>query len=94
MIVQLEEDGKTMVELHEIKRVIYNYYKQLFGRQPKRSVTLSMEAWGQDERLSGKDNEILMTLFSEEEVQRVIKDLKLNSAPGPDGFSSAFYKSC
>ena len=32
--------------------------------------------------------------FPEEEVYKVIDEMKVNSAPGPDGFSFSFYKTC
>jgi len=32
--------------------------------------------------------------FSEEEVWATIKDMPMDKAPGPDGFTGRFYKSC
>lgn len=38
------------------------------------------------------DNSFLTQEFTEEEVWKVVKELPRNLAPGPDGFSSFFYK--
>lgn len=41
-----------------------------------------------------EDNEYLTKSFTEEEVKKVIFDMKENTTPGPDGFSVTFYKNC
>jgi hypothetical protein len=44
--------------------------------------------------LNREDNVELCRPFIEEEVHRVIRELKVSYAPGPDGFSYMFYKHC
>jgi len=41
-----------------------------------------------------EDNYNLNKLVSEEEVKKVIKEMKNGKAPGPDGFNVDFFKSC
>ena len=74
--------------------VIEKFYKKLFGKQNPSSVSLDNDAWATKGRLSAEEDELLNSPFSEEEVRKVIFDMKENSAPGPDGFGVSFYKSC
>jgi hypothetical protein len=94
MILHLEEEGKVLEDTEEIHGAIYSYYKQLFGKQKERKVHLAEEVSSSTCRLSKEDNMMLMRSFIEEVVPRVVSDMKTNSAPGPDGFSSIFYKEC
>ncbi|XP_077341249.1 uncharacterized protein LOC143986718 [Lithobates pipiens] len=43
-------------------------------------------------RISNAHREVLEAPFTEEEVLATVKELKNNSAPGPDGLSNAYYK--
>lgn len=62
--------------------------------QAERRVHLSDRVWSEVNRHSEEDISHLLRPFLEEEVEVVIRNLKSNSAPGPDGFSYTFYKSC
>jgi hypothetical protein len=33
-----------------------------------------------------------MEIFSEKEIKEALDDMKINSAPGPDGFTVSFFK--
>ena len=44
--------------------------------------------------LDSLDNDILERQFSNEEVLRALSDLGGDKAPGPDGFTLAFWKTC
>ena len=44
--------------------------------------------------LAALDNETLEGHFSEEEVYKAISELGGDKAPGPDGFTLAFWKFC
>jgi hypothetical protein len=43
-------------------------------------------------RLSNEENDLLTADFTEKEVLDAISQMKLNKAPGPDGFSAEFYQ--
>jgi hypothetical protein len=77
-----------------IKDIIYKFYKQLFGSQTRSTVSLSGGGgWRLQGRKTQADNEELTKPFTEEEVKKVVFEMRENSAPGPDGFSVSFYKS-
>ena len=52
------------------------------------------DLWRNNGRLSQADNIELTRPFTEEEVRKVVFDMKDNTAPGPDGFGVTFYMSC
>jgi hypothetical protein len=43
-------------------------------------------------QLSNKENDLLIVDFTEKEVLYAISQMKLNKAPGPDGFPAEFYQ--
>ena len=48
--------------------------------------------WPDDQKVSNENNEFFIKPFSLEEIDIVIKELKNNTAPGPDGMPVVFYK--
>ena len=55
-------------------------------------VRLHPEVWRRSGCIGREDREMLVRPFSMEEVSRAVKEMKTNTAPGPDGFSVQFYK--
>lgn len=76
----------------DIRGHIYNFYRNLFGTGPVQEVGLNSGFWSSRMRVSEEDNLMLAKDFTDSEILQVIKDLPVNSAPGPDGFSTFFYK--
>ena len=46
-ILSLETETGTTTNPEQIQEQIYNFYKQLFGRQPTRHVGVSENAWAE-----------------------------------------------
>lgn len=44
-ILSLEHNGAVVTDQMEIRSIIYEFYKKLFGRQEKSTVSLAEEAW-------------------------------------------------
>lgn len=55
-------------------------------------LDLSDDVWGTNLRLSEEDKLDLVKPFTFQEIDEVIKRMKSNTSPGPDGFSVGFYK--
>jgi hypothetical protein len=55
---------------------------------------LSPSAWGADGKVSAEENEELALTFSEQELEEIVKDMKSDTAPGPDSFPVHFFKRC
>jgi hypothetical protein len=94
MILNLDLEGRAVTDANQIREIIYSYYKDLFGKQPRRTVKLGEEAWSDRGRLSTSDNEELLKPIMETELKKTIFGMKENTAPGPDGFGVSFYKNC
>ena len=87
-------EGEATSDPNQIQKLIYDYYKQIFGRQQARFVGLSENVWAEHGRFSNLDNDELLKPFSIEEVKKTVFSMKENTAPRPDGFSVSFYKQC
>lgn len=91
-IFSLHSGEDQITDRGQIQEHIYEYYKKLFGKEPLRNIHLSLGVWDDNLRLSDEDNVNLVKPFTWEEVDEVLKSMKVNTAPGPDGFPVGFYK--
>jgi hypothetical protein len=71
-------------------REVIEYYHKLLGVSSDREHTINLE----ELHIPSHDLSELESPFSEEEVWKAILSLPSNKAPGPDGFTGKFYKSC
>lgn len=86
-------DGDTeLTSKEDLKNHIVNYSKSLFRADPSLNIHLSPNVWEEEFFLKPKDREVLIRPFKLEELDKVLKEAKLNTAPGPDGFSIPFYR--
>ena len=65
-----------------------------FGAPEESFVSLDESVTGDIPQLNSEENEVLCAPFTKKEVFDVITQMKHNKAPGPDGFSTKFYKKC
>lgn len=82
-ILSLQSEGRVLTGQEEIAAVVDSYYSRLFGSAPERAFALNMETLG----LPARDLAHLETPFSCEEVEKIVKGMPLDKAPGPDGFT-------
>jgi hypothetical protein len=92
MILSIEDGERILFDDGEIREHILRFYKDLFGSVPDPAIHLGMDMWEGDRRVSSEDNNMLVQPFSDQEIEDTIRELKTNTAPGPDGFSVDFYK--
>jgi hypothetical protein len=86
----LQVGDQVVVSQDEKEKVVFEFYEIILGKAEERNFTLDLdELVIQHHVLS-----VLDAPFSEEEVWATIKDMYLDKAPGPDGFTGRFYKSC
>jgi hypothetical protein len=67
---------------------VVNYYKSLFSEPLSWRPRLDNLEF---DRLNGEEASGLENPFEEKEVREVIKGMNRDKAPGPDGFSMAFF---
>ena len=84
-------EGDQILTSHEDKAAaIFDFYSNLIGADSDRTRTINLDHLD----IPGYDLEALDMPFAEDEVWHTIKDLPSDKAPGPDGFTGRFYKSC
>lgn len=89
-ISKLIVGDRTLVSHEDKTEAVWEFYNSLLGNQGPRECTLNLQAFHHKEvDLSALDSPI-----SEEEVWGVVKELAMDKAPGLDGFTGRFYKSC
>jgi hypothetical protein len=82
---------EQILTAHEDKAAEFeDFYNGLLGSHESREVTIDLDALG----VPSYELAQLEAPFSEEEVWDTVKHLPSDKAPGPDGFTGRFYKTC
>lgn len=92
MIFSLQHEGDVISDRDLIRHHIYEYYKKLFGKEEHCNVHLANDAWVGRFSLMEDEKKRMIRPFTMDEVNQVIKSMKSQTAPGPDGFPVGFYK--
>lgn len=93
-ISSLKDQNGTLVWNHEEKQhVLQEYFQNLMGRKVSRSRTFDWQAI-QLSMLQQMPGLELDRPFTEGEIEHAIKCLPTEKAPGPDGYTADFYRSC
>ena len=88
---KVEVDGVGHENDSEVREKVANFYESLYQEH---------EDWrpmvdGLDfARITDEAKVLLEAKFDKEEVVQVVKDLQGDKAPGPDGFTMAFFQKC
>lgn len=91
-ISRLEGENGTIENPEELKAHIYSFYKNLFGAEIPPKFGLSKNMWEGRGKVSQEENEFLIKPFTMEEIEVALKEMKTNTAPGPNGLPVCFYK--
>ena len=87
-IPALLADGHITEDHSDMELALHKHFAGVFGSAPSEGRTLNFETLG-FHHLNLDDQDLH---FSAEEVWTAIKALPSDRAPGPDGFTGAFYK--
>jgi hypothetical protein len=90
-IESLMVNGSPTSDPTSIGDHVVNYYKSLFSEPLSWRPRLDNLEF---DRLNGEEATSLENPFEEKEVREVIKGMDKDKAPGPDGFSMAFFQDC
>jgi hypothetical protein len=84
-------DGVVYEEESEIREKVVHFYESLY--QESESWRPTMDGLEFD-GITTTESELLEHKFEKDEVLQVLKDLQGDKAPGPDGFTMAFFQKC
>ncbi|XP_073368076.1 uncharacterized protein [Aegilops tauschii subsp. strangulata] len=87
-IPHIRHNGELVSQQERKEEIFSDAYKQLLGQASARDVNVDLGFLDMAHlNLSELDD-----IFTEEEVWSAIKEMHLERAPGPDGFTAAFYQ--
>lgn len=84
----ISHDGQTFSEEEAKAGIVFQFYDNLLGTPFTRLHRINLALL----HLPTVDLEHLVIPFTTEEISRVVLDSPSDRAPGPDGFSGAFFK--
>ncbi|XP_050222822.1 uncharacterized protein LOC126672915 [Mercurialis annua] len=87
-------DGVLSDNMEHISNHITSYYANLFSATRGRPSDLQIVKNIIPHLVTDEDNDGLTRCPSNDEIRATVFDMDGSSAPGPDGFSGAFYKYC
>lgn len=91
-LAMLENEGESITDSNMLKEHVTEFYKKLFGEAQTADIHLEDTMWTSEQQISQEENDWLTRPFTLEELDTAIKEMKNNTAPGPDGFSIEFFK--
>uniref|UniRef100_A0A2N9H3D8 Reverse transcriptase domain-containing protein n=1 Tax=Fagus sylvatica TaxID=28930 RepID=A0A2N9H3D8_FAGSY len=84
-------DGVVYEEESEIREKVVHFYESLYQESETwRPMVDGLEFDG----ITATESALLERKFGKDEVLQVVKDLQGDKAPGPDGFTMAFFQKC
>lgn len=91
-IQALEINQELTAKESDIHSHILSYYKDLLGTPGATFAQLGTHFWDDAEKVSVDENISLTAPFSEQEIYQAVFQFEPQGAPGPDGFTFAFYQ--
>ena len=90
IIPKLMREDLVVTSQEDKQNVIFDNFDGLLGSALPRAYTLDLNFFHRE----GVDLSALDAAISDEEVWDTIKSLPADRAPGPDGYTGRFFKSC
>lgn len=85
-------NGEILTEPSQIQNEFVQFYMALFGAEEEHISPLDVEAVRRGRILTDNEASSLCRPFTEVDVKEAVFGISNDKAPGPDGFSSYFYK--
>jgi len=82
--------GGLVFSQDEKEKVVGDYFSEHLGTSTARTLSLNWQALGYTPR----NLQQLELPFTQDEVRRTVLEMPSEKAPGPDGFTGAFFKAC
>ncbi|XP_057428588.1 uncharacterized protein LOC130722016 [Lotus japonicus] len=88
-ISQLRVEDRLLEEPQQVKEAIMNHFKSFFSHVASERPSIQCYSL---KKVTAGQNRFLEAEFTTEEVFEAIQNFDANKAPGPDGFTMAFFK--
>jgi hypothetical protein len=89
-LIDGDQIAASQEDKHKVLFGLFGFYEKLLGTAPVRSASLDLQFFHRE----SLDLSALDTPFIEDEVWDTIKTMPSDRAPGPDGYTGRFYKTC
>eukprot|EP00253_Pinus_taeda_P033736 PITA_33736 len=90
-IDKIEVEGKEIRDQEEIKEAAYNHFKSLLSTAPQQTDNPEFLS-AVESKISDSQNKELDQDITEEEIRAATFSMQQDKAPGPNGFTVAFYR--
>ncbi|KAJ8427389.1 hypothetical protein Cgig2_008805 [Carnegiea gigantea] len=87
-----DETGKWTEGFENVSKVMVAFYKKLLGPQPYTRTPVRGDILNLGPHLTKEQQVQLCNPFTEKDVQQAMFSIPNTKSPGPDGFSSGFFK--
>jgi hypothetical protein len=87
---RLKHNNGWVTEHINKEKIIHDHFASAMGRANTRDLDLKWENF----HFGGVDLEGIDAPFTEEETREAIRQMPSDKAPGPDGYTGAFFKKC
>lgn len=91
-IISLDTNQGVVSTQGEIMSHVTEFYKSLFRPGGDCNLKLADKFWADRYIISEEERKTITRPFQEAEVKQMIFDMKIDSSPGPNGFSVHFFK--
>jgi hypothetical protein len=88
LITRLKVGGVFVTDHDEMEKALHDHFSRVFGATVQLNEDIDLQELG----IIDHDLSVLDQPVSKEEVWAAIRELPSDRAPGPDGFTGAFYK--
>jgi len=89
----LDASGNELESFDRVEDVIYSFYRDHLGQASMRRAHIDPATIAQGAILSMEQQLELCQPFSDKDIKEAMFDIPNHKSPGPDGFSSGFFKS-
>ena len=88
----LETEHGMIFEQHDLENHVVNFYKSLFGSTTDNNIHIMGDFWDKNQQINEQRRAFLIKDCTEEEMRGVVFNMKLDTAPGPNGFGVALFR--
>lgn len=87
-------DGQEMVGFDQVRHALTDYYINMIGKKVEQRDQVDFRLIQQGPFLTQEHQIQLTAPFLENDIKAALFSIPNIKSPGPDGFSSGFYKAC